>query len=390
MCDVLLDGLATLCTDGYDAAIPTLRQALAAFRADDIRPAQRHSFWLASVVAADLWDDEGWHQLATRSLSFAREAGELSELPPALGSRAFVDIFAGDLTTAASLVSESQAVREIIGSYPAPYGSLGLMAWSGDESATALIEAKTTEVISRGDGIGVTTVRWAKALLCNGLGRYSDALVAAQQAARHPEELVAANWGLVELIEAAARSGRADLAATALATLSEMTSPSGTNWGLGIEARCRALLAKAGRAEGLYREAIERLDQTRMQAELARAHLVYGEWLRRENRRRDAREQLREAHEMLTAMGINAFAERARRELLATGETVRARTVDTFDELTAQEAQIARLARDGRTNPEIGAELFISPRTVEWHLRKVYPKLGISTRKDLRDALADA
>jgi DNA-binding CsgD family transcriptional regulator len=225
---------------------------------------------------------------------------------------------------------------------------------------------------------------WATAVLCNGLGRYVDALVAAAQASVYPADVSSANWGLVELIEAAARTGNTEVAAGALGRLAESTGVSGTDWALGVEARSRALLGEGEAADRLYREAIERLGRTRMRTELARAHLLYGEWLRRGNRRTGARDQLCAAYQMLTAMGMDGFAERARRELLAAGETVRKRTVDTLSDLTAQEAQIAKLARAGRTNQEIAAQLFISPRTVEWHLGNVFTKLGITSRKDLR------
>jgi DNA-binding CsgD family transcriptional regulator len=227
-------------------------------------------------------------------------------------------------------------------------------------------------------------------LLCNGLGGFHDALVAARQACAYPHEPAVANWGLTELIEAAARSGKTELAADAIDRLSKKTRASGSDWALGVEARSRALLSEGDAAELLYREAIERLSRTRVRVELARAHLLYGEWLRRAGRRRDARAHLRTAREMLTAMGAAAFAERARRELLATGETVRTRSVETRDELTAQEMQIAQLASDGRTNPEIGAQLFISPRTVEWHLRNVFTKLAIRSRRELAIALASS
>jgi DNA-binding CsgD family transcriptional regulator len=225
-------------------------------------------------------------------------------------------------------------------------------------------------------------------VLNNGHCRYDEALAAAEQGSEYPDELGLATWSMVELIEAAARTGSPERATSALRRLSQTTSASGTDWALGVEACSRALLSEGQSAERLYRKAIERLGRTRtrIRVALARAHLLYGEWLRRENRRVDARQQLRGAYEMLTTMGIDGFAERARRELLATGETVRKRTVETINELTAQEAQIARLAGDGRTNPEIGAQLFISPRTVEWHLRNVFTKLGISFRKELRGA----
>jgi DNA-binding CsgD family transcriptional regulator len=241
----------------------------------------------------------------------------------------------------------------------------------------------------RGEGVGIGVAAWATAVLDNGLGRYDRALVAAERATAYPAELGIANWGLVELIEAAVRTGSRDLAADAVRRLAETTTASGTDWALGVEARSRALVSEGGPAERLHRAAIERLGRTRMRADLARAHLLYGEWLRRENRRVDAREQLRIAHDMLAGMGFDGFAERARRELLATGETVRKRSTVTAGELTAQEAQIARLAREGRTNPEISTQLFISPRTVEWHMRKVFAKLGISSRRELVAALPD-
>jgi DNA-binding CsgD family transcriptional regulator len=250
-----------------------------------------------------------------------------------------------------------------------------------------LTEATIAEVTPRGEGIGITVTEWANAVLYNGLGRYDEALAAAEQARQYPDELGLATWSLVELIEAAARTGQTERATGILRRLAESTSTAGTDWALGIEMRSRALLSGGEFAERLYREAILRLSRTRMGAELARAHLLYGEWLRRQNRRVDARKELRCSYEMLTAMGIEGFAERARRELLATGETVRKRTVETVVELTAQEAEIARLAADGHTNPEIGAKLFLSPRTVEWHLRKVFTKLAIRSRKELREAL---
>jgi DNA-binding CsgD family transcriptional regulator len=242
-------------------------------------------------------------------------------------------------------------------------------------------------VTMRGEGIGITVTEWANAVLGNGLGRYDEALAAAERASRHSGGLGLAAWSLVELIEAAARTGQTERAAVALRRLAEATRAAGTDWALGLEARSRALLSSGESAERLYREAIQRLGRTRVRAELARAHLLYGEWLRRQHRRVDARQQLRRGYEMLTAMGIDGFAERARRELMATGETVRKRTAETVSELTEQEAEIAQLAAAGQTNPEIGAKLFLSPRTVEWHLRKVFTKLGISSRKELRDAL---
>jgi ATP/maltotriose-dependent transcriptional regulator MalT len=243
------------------------------------------------------------------------------------------------------------------------------------------------DVTQRGEGYGIACAEWANAVLSNGLGLPRDAVAAAERAAEYHGDLGFFRWALVELVEAAAHAGMTETAAGAYRRLTEMTGPAGTDWALGLAARSRALLSDGYEAEGGYREAIDRLGRTRIRVDLARAHLLYGEWLRRENRRADARSQLRTAHEMLDAMGLAAFAERARRELAATGETVRKRTVETTTTLTAQEAYIARLARDGHTNPEIGAQLFLSVRTVEWHLRKIFIKLGIGSRRELRTAL---
>jgi ATP/maltotriose-dependent transcriptional regulator MalT len=252
-----------------------------------------------------------------------------------------------------------------------------------EAEASALIEATRKEVVLRGEGMGITVTEWANAVLYNGLGHYQKALAAAQQAVAYPGDLGSPNWGVVELIEASARSGTRETAADAHRRLLEMTHASGTDWALGVEARSYALLSEGEAADRLYRESIARLGRTRVRVELARTHLLYGEWLRRERRRMDAREQLRTAHDMLERMGIGAFAERARRELLATGGTARKYTVETSDQLTAQEAQIAQLARDGLSNPEIGSRLFISARTVQYHLHKVFTKLGITSRSQL-------
>jgi ATP/maltotriose-dependent transcriptional regulator MalT len=231
---------------------------------------------------------------------------------------------------------------------------------------------------------------WASAVLYNGLARYEDAARSARQATSSPVGFWVSEWALPELVEAAMRVGDMELARDALERLAATTQPAGTDFALGIEARSRALLRDGSAADNLYRQAIKSLNRTQLRPELARAHLLYGEWLRRENRRVDAREQLRAAHEMFSRMGAAAFAERARRELSATGETVRKRTVETLGELTTQEAQVARLAAQGRTNPEIAALLFLSPRTVEYHLHKVFPKLGISSRRELRRVLPAA
>jgi len=254
---------------------------------------------------------------------------------------------------------------------------------------TKLIAETVSTIERRGAGIGLTVVEWASAVLACGSCRYEDALIAAQRASEHADELAVSGWALVEVIEAASRLGKTDLAIDALRRFTEITRASGTDWALGIEARSKALVSDDTVAERFYREAIERLGRTRIRVELARSHLVYGEWLRRAGRRRNARDQLRAAHDIFTEVGAEAFGERARRELMATGLTVRKRTVETLTDLTAQEAQIARLAAELRTNPEIGAQLFLSPRTVEWHLHKVFAKLGVTSRRDLRVALGD-
>jgi len=380
--DLLLDGLALLITDGPAAAAPVLRQAVTAFASGDIsREEGLASGWLAAGV---LWDDDAGRAIMDREVRLAREAGALDELPVNLIPLAMSATWRGDFAAAASLIAEGDAVCEVTGSRLAPYAAMFLAAMRGNQAElTSLAEATIAAAEAGGQGAAVTCAHWVAAILHNGLGRYADAFAAAGQA-KADSHLYMSMWALPELIEAAVRNSNTEVAAGALERLAESTSVSGTDWALGVEARSRALLNKGEAADCLYREAIERLGHTRMRAELARAHLLYGEWLRRENRRTEAREQLRPAYQMLTAMGMEAFAERARRELLATGETVRKRTVETLTDLTAQEAQIAKLARDGRTNQEIAAQMFISPRTVEWHLGNVFTKLGIASRKDLR------
>ena len=348
-------------------------------------------FIFACRTAVDLWDDESWDVLATRHVELARHAGALVELPIALHTRIGVHLNAGELTAAAELLEEVEVIAEATGSQIAPYGALALAAWRGREAqALDLMEACTKQVVARGEGSALTAIGWARAQLYNSLGRYEDALLPAQQAGEHPEELLFASWGLVELIEAATRSAKPALAADAFDRLSAATRAGVTDWARGIEARSQALLSDGDDAERLYREAIDRLGRTRVRVALARAYLLYGEWLLRERRRVDAREQLRTAHSMFDAMGAEAFAQRARRELAAAGEAVHERTAETRDELTPQETQIARLARNGHTSREIGAQLFLSPRTVDWHLRKVFAKLGINSRKQLGTVLTES
>jgi DNA-binding CsgD family transcriptional regulator len=389
--DLLLDGLIAHHNDGYRAGLPILRKALNLFGTGMSVDEELRWHWVAGIVARYVWDDHSWDVLSDRHVRLARSVGALSELPVALNSRAFMLLFAGELAAAASLIQQLQPAIEATGSNRVPYSALGLAAFAGRQAdAASMMDAIITDISLRGEGIGLTISEWASAVLNNGLGNYEKAVTAVERATDYLGEMITPPWPAVELIEAAARSGRTDMAADVLRPLAEFTTASGTDWALGIEARSRALVSEGDAAERLYRESIERLGRTRIRADLARAHLLYGEWLRRERRRLDAREQLRLALNMLEAMGMDAFAERARRELLATGETARKRNVASGDEqLTAQEAQIARMARDGLSNPEIAARMFISPRTVQYHLSKVFTKLGIESRTQLDGVLPD-
>jgi ATP/maltotriose-dependent transcriptional regulator MalT len=280
-------------------------------------------------------------------------------------------------------------VQEATGINAAPYGSLILSAWLGNDPAETkrLIDETLREVTARGEGIGITVSEYSRAVLCNALGDYEQALAAASRATEDRREMVAYNWGLAELVEAASRTARMDIATEAVDRLAAKARASGTEWALGMEARSRALISDDSRAEGMYRSAIDHLGRTRVQSELARSHLLYAEWLRRANRRVDARSELNAAHEMFASLGMAGFAERARRELVATGAKVRKRTVETGNDLSPQEAQIADLARQGFSNVEIGAQLFLSARTVEWHMSKILSKLGLTSRRQLRQAL---
>lgn len=383
--ELLLDGLAVNFTDGYPAAVPLLRRALDGF--DETRPVEdeREWLWLGSVVAIHLWDDAGWDRLSERHVRITRDRGALMELPLALSQRANVLFFAGDVSQASALVDEVETVVDATGSALSPYGALSVAAFRGDETrGSALATVISEEAVMRGEGIGLVVGGWATAVLHNGRGNYMKALAAAEQGAADPTAPSPAMWALVELVEAAVRTGSIDRAKEAVSTLADMTRLTGTDWGLGVQARSRALVEEGETADSLYREAIERLGRTRMQLDLARAELVYGEWLRRRGNRSEAREHLRAAHNALSEMGVEGFAERARRELAAVGETVRARKQDHFASLTVQEAQVARLASEGHSNQEIGSKMYISPRTVEWHLGNVFGKLGVTSRKALR------
>jgi len=382
--DLLLDGLARLVTDSRSAAAPRLRQAASTFISGDIPTEEGLRWgWLAQVAAIVLWDEDGWHAIAVRQTELARNVGALDQLPVDLSSQAATVIRSGDLAAAASLIAEGDVVAEATGIHYPRFGALFFAGLSGRQAqATLLFESTIAEGTAGGRGHAVSLAQCAAAILYNGLGRYADALAAAQEAGK--DTLYVSMWALPELIEAAARCGDTRTASEALERLVDTTQAGGTDYGLGIEARCRALLSDGEAADGLYRQSIDRLGRIRLRVELARTLLLYGEWLRRQGHRTDARTQLRTAYEMLSTMGAEAFAERARRELMAAGEAVRKRAAETRTALTAQEAYIARLARDGQTNREIGAQLFLSARTVEWHLGNVFTKLGISSRRGLR------
>jgi DNA-binding CsgD family transcriptional regulator len=389
--DVLLQALALRFTRGYPAAAPHLTKALDQAREAEIDAEDIGDWlWLAGnrasgIIAVEVWDFDAAHELALRQDRMARETGALVQLQFALNFRANLLCLTGDLQAVGYLVEEDRDLASATGNPAVGYARLLLEAYRGDETtATVLIDATVREATARSQGRMAAFATYANAVLHNGLGRYDVARDAALQVF---EQDVVGYGALVvgELAEAASRMGDTKLVETALAWLTERTTATPTDWGRGIEARARALLTSD---ETAYRDSIEHLSRTPLRVEIARAHLLYGEWLRREGRRMDAREQLRTAHEQLTEMGLEAFAERARHELLATGETVRKRRPDTLNDLTAQEAQIAGLARDGMTNPEIAAQLFISPRTVEWHLRKTFSKLGITSRRQLKGALA--
>jgi DNA-binding CsgD family transcriptional regulator len=388
--DLLLDGLTLLITEGYAAGMPVLKQALQGVRSGHLSDAEGMRWlWLVCHVAIIGWDWETWRLLSARQVSLARESGALVALPMALVTLSTLLAWTGDSAAAGALIEEAEEINEATRSqlHFEPYAALQIAARRGDEAAaTALIEDSVPTATRRGEGLALACIDWATAVLYNGLGRYDEALAAAEQASGHPQEL----WStfiLPELIEAAVRTGRTVRAAEALDLLTETTRAAGTDWALGTEARSRALLAGNDAAEDLYREAIERLGRSGLRIELARSHLLYGEWLRRQRRRRDARDQLRDAYEIFISAGAEAFAERARTELSATGEHAPKQTAETRDLLTAREAHIARLAGQGASNPEIAAQLFISRATVAYHLRKVFPKLGISSRSQLASAL---
>src|SRR5215472_12245079 len=387
--DLLLDGLALLISAGHEAGAPALKHAVNAFRGADLsREEGLRWLWVACHAAATLWDYEGWDALSARQVKLARDSSAPIALPPAFSMRVGVHLLAGEFTAAASMAAEAESVTEATELSSAPYGPLALAAMRGQGAEVLeLIEAGTKNGEREGEGEGLSYVQWATAVLYNSLGRYQEALAAAPQTTGNSPALWFGNWAVVEHIEAAARSGMHERAVGALQRLAETTRASGTDWALGIEARSRALVCDGEAAENLYREAIDRLGRARLCLDLARARLLYGEWLRRQRRRHDAREQLGRAFEFFDLIGAGAFANRARIELRATGGHARASTVDTREALTAQEALIARLAGSGASNPQIAAQLFISRATVAYHLRKVFVKLGISSRNQLARVL---
>jgi DNA-binding CsgD family transcriptional regulator len=385
--DLLLDGLALLTSDGHAAATPVLQRAAKLLTSIPVADVLRWGHFAASASVV-VWDYEGMSAICARHVQLVRDAGALAALSFHLNQLGMARQWMGDFAGAELLVAEEASVAAAIGSPIAPYTLLRLRALQGREAeASAAIASAVEQAAGEGQGMAAAYAHWAAALLYNGLARYPEAASAARQATSDTVYPFPSMYALPDLVEAAARGGDAELAREALERLVEMTQPCGNNVALGIEARSRAMLSDGAAADDLYREAVDRLSRTQVRPDLARAHLLYGEWLRREGRRLDAREQLRTAYDMLDAIGMDAFAERARRELAATGAKRRRRIDETRDQLTPQEEQIARLAREGLSNPEIGARLFLSPRTVEWHLRNVFAKLGITSRMGLHTAL---
>ncbi|HWC39107.1 MAG TPA: LuxR C-terminal-related transcriptional regulator, partial [Acidimicrobiales bacterium] len=390
--DLLLDGLALLITDGYGSGTPVLQQAVSAFRDDAVGAEERVRWsWLAGSTASFIWDYDSWDVLTARQVQVARDVGALTVLPHTLSLRGGVHCFAGELALAGSVVEQVEAVADVIDDRTVTYPSLTVAAFRGREGdARRLIEASTKDFIARGDGLGLNIALWATAILDNALARYDDAFIAAERVLDGPHDTSFTPLACVELVEAASRIGKAVAAAPALERLVQSTSASGTDWARAIEARSRALLSEGGAAEKLYREAIERLTPTALRPDLARAHLLYGEWLRRERRPREAREQLRAAEQRFTEFGMEGFAERAGVELRATGERAGKRSVEMGTDLTPQEAAISRLVAQGATNHEVAAQLFISQSTVEYHLRKVFSKLGLKSRTQLAQRVLES
>jgi DNA-binding CsgD family transcriptional regulator len=386
--DLLLEGLAIRFTEGFAAGAPLLKEAVRAFRDAPILPPEEAQWlWYVCWIALFLWDDQSWMALSTRQLDMARRNGDLSALPFLLANRSAVYAFLGDMRTAALLEEELMVTAEATGIVPSPLGRMTLAALRGSEAEfSELVGSTSRNAEARGEGSALTIAEFLTGAFDNGLGRYEAAFEATRSAARFRDEGQAI-WTLTELIESSVRIGRPEEARQAFVLVEETTSAAGTDWALGIEARMRALISEGEEAEEHFEEAIERLDRTSIRVQLARTHLLYGEWLRRGRRRRDAREQLRIAYELFKDFEMAGFAERARLELEATGESARRRSVETVDELTPQETQVARLAAEGVTNREIATRLFISTSTVEYHLRKAFRKLDVKSRTQLADRI---
>ncbi|WP_338023442.1 ATP-binding protein [Amycolatopsis vastitatis] len=389
---LLLEGLARMTVEGYPAGVPLVQEALTALRDAELADDEALGWLpLACRMAHAAWEFDTWSVLSARLVELARGTRALSVLPSALLLRLSNRVYAGDLTEAAALVAEATTIGEATGSgFFAHYGALVLEPWRGGEAETRrVIDVITHDMLLRGEGKVLTATGWAAAVLHNSLGRYEEAYAAAGRGSAYPQELGLSLGSTVELVEAAVRTGRTADAAAAAARIGGLARASGTDWALGTAAGVAAQVSDGRAADELYREAVERLDRAGVRMEAARFRLLHGEWLRRADRRDDARDQLGLAHELLSGIGAEAFTERARREYEATGATVRKPAVRAPATLTPQEAQIARLAGEGLTNPEIGARLFISPRTVEWHLSTVFAKLGITSRRQLRTATAN-
>ncbi|MEU5256183.1 helix-turn-helix transcriptional regulator [Streptomyces longwoodensis] len=394
--DLLLDGVAAILTDGYESGLAALRGALDLLAQEELPTREATMRWLLlAPVALEAfihyaWDLHAWDTLATRAVRLARDVGALGALPPALIYAGGVHIHYGDFAQAARMIDEADAIAAATGHAPHKYASLVLAAWRGDADAAAgIIEGARASAVQRGEVSLLGAMGYIQGVLFNGLARYEEALVAARSGIEH-DGFNFTGLSLVEHIEAATRCGKLDQARSSLARLLDLTHATDSGWAAGAGARSQALLAEGDEADSLYRTAIEEFGRGGVAVEVARTHLLYGEWLRRNRRPALARDHLRTAYEMFDGMRADAFAERARRELTATGEHVRTRVAPSASVLTPQESQIATLAADGMTNARIGAELFISPHTVEWHLRKVYTKLQINSRRALPDALAGA
>ncbi|MCK9793257.1 AAA family ATPase [Isoptericola sp. 4D.3] len=392
--DSLLDAIATLLADGPEQGVGAVRAALGPFAHEELDGPESTLRWLLLAPVAleaffhHAWDFVAWDEISARAVRLARGIGALGVLPTLLVYTAGVDVFHGDLDAAARKIEEADVIASATGNAPFTYASLVLTAWRGEERpALALFDDARTRATRRGEASLLAVTGYVQGVLCNGLARYADALDASRAVVEH-DGFNFVGLSLIENVEAAVRCGEPHQAASSFARLDALTRVADTGWARGIRARCRALLSEGDEADRLYRAAIEHLDEDRVTAEVARAHLLYGEWLRREGRRRAAREHLRTAYDLFAAMPAAAFAERARRELAATGVKVRAPAEAIGARLTPQEAQIAALAAEGMTNPTIGAHLFLSPHTVEWHLRKVYTKLGIGSRRELAGVLA--